>query len=464
MADTIDDEAAFSARGDSWFARAVANPWQSLLWMVVVGFCLGAASIILHVHSVNFDGYLVGDAYPGGLVEVPGAPHGGKEVGYLMAPNWGLFGVLVTPLLVFWGLQMIGAMDRVLEQAANNGMLRDEAFNEIPAAEVQAAWARHRKRNRVIFAVMFVLVLGYAFSDWWDVVAQPMLYPDVPPTPFSDQTMEYDWSVAAMFQHAPVGVWPLVIFTFVAYLFLAGFAPAFAFAVVISALHFVGFIASLGSRRRWRLAAMPGDDPKDTHCGFDCFAGFFNNLLLSMLCILVGLELMVLQNAYLRTDHASFVDFILSGASDLRKMPAPDWAGWFIEPLMIKAANPQAGLTYLLFPFVCIVAVGVTWVMLRSTAIKAREFSEQHLAAVAAKTGRSKKSITAALEHMKFWPVGWIGLNMLLTVMVVMFRALTSYRLLFPVFAIIVGLAVPKMWSIIQSGGLEPVRKWLFKR
>lgn len=438
---------------------AVENPPRCALWAFVGGFCLCLVAIYMGVGFVSFGGRLwTGhDALAGLAVQAPPGEAFGKEVGYLFAPNWSLFGVVVVPTLVWFGLVSLGATKTAIETATGAGMVRDGSFRALGADEVVAAWEKHQRENVAVFAVMFVLVMGFMLTDWWTVVGHPLLDPYGVKARLDDVSMEYDWSVSSLFAPPEAAKWPLLAFGFLAYVLLAGFMPAFAFAVVISSLHFVSFVygAPRWRKQPWRLAALPTQDPADRLLGFDCFAEFFNALLLAGLCVLVGLIFMVLQNAYLRdaTSH-DIIDFVVRDTGFVNQMLAfekkpAEIMAWLAEPAPFRANN-QAAFSVLLFPFVCVVAIGASWLLLRRAAMQARDFSLAHLEALARETGQTVEGARASLKRMKFWPVGWMQLNELLLLMLILMLCMVSYRLILAPVVWLVGVVLGQFWQTVK--------------
>lgn len=430
----------------------VAQRFRLTLWTILIGFAMILIAMMLKVSQVTFDGKLVNgfDVF----AHTPTAPGAHrvatKEVGFLFAFNWSLFSIVIAPAMVWFGLGLHRSVAITLENLAERGMLRDGDFGRLDAATVASLWRQHLTGNRLLFLFAFALVIGFNLYDWWSVVGDPILHPQAVHAALNDPEMEYDWTVACLFADGHVPAMPLFAFGLAAYVFLSGMATAFALAVAISALHFIAFLtAGKVSGVRIELAAMPRLDKNDVHFGFGLFSDFFNNLLLTAIFILFALWLMMTQNIYLRDmGHADFGSFLLDDVAYAGQIvtlkTTPEAAlRWLSRPSLSLIANPQTTLALLLFPFVCIIAIGSSWFLLRNAAFAARELSLRNAARLASELGARKAGIVEALQGaMVVWPVGWIRANELIVIMVTLFCSPVSYRL----------IVIPLAWMLLKGG------------
>ncbi len=86
--------------------------------------------------------------------------------------------------------------------------------------------------------------------------------------------------------------------------------------------------------------------------------------------------------------------------------------------------------------------MGSCWFLLRNAAMRARDFTLAHAAELARETRATKARIVEALNRpMAVWPVGWIRINELLAIMLVLFCSLLSYRL----------IVLPIVWMLAKG-------------
>ncbi len=117
----------------------------------IVGFCMIMGAAVLHVGSVSFDGKLVNgfDVF----AHTPAPPDGPrvpmKEVGYFLSLNWSLFGIILMPLIVWFGLDLMQSMRATLNMLSEPGMLRDGAFRRLSPAMVDRLWHAHLRHAAV---------------------------------------------------------------------------------------------------------------------------------------------------------------------------------------------------------------------------------------------------------------------------------------------------------------------------
>ncbi|MEN5147397.1 hypothetical protein [Brevundimonas diminuta] len=405
-----------------------------LVWAYVAlaMFLLVLASLPLGVWSTPFNGVLKDGAQVG--VE------GVKEVGYLFALNWSLYSVAVLPFMAVFAVRVWVAMPETIQALSAAGMIRDAAFARVPGEAVLERWRKVHRGCFLLFFIIFICVMLFVMTDWWGVVAEPILYPaTLTGVTLADPVREFDWSVASLYEGSTVSKYPLLAFSFVGYVLVAGIATAVAFATCLSGLFFVAFMCGVTANRRrgWTLAAMPAKE--DDRGGFRIFSPFFTAFICLSFTVAVGCLLMVIQNAYLRDPTSPNVfAFMFQDGGRLAHIVETsslttilqDAADWLFEPAMKVAANPQTGVGILVYAFTALAAVAVSWGLLRSTARVAQAFSLEHSPALAAELGVTNRVARGRLRDMELWPIGWMRLNQLVILVLAMALALLSYRLI----------------------------------
>ncbi|MBK1795319.1 hypothetical protein JHL21_12510 [Devosia sp. WQ 349] len=425
---------------DRSVGKVVESRSYILIWFIVIGTFLLACAFSLGVGWVQFDGRLVNGR---NVFDGAGNPVSAKEVGYFSAVNWSLFGVVIAPAIVYFGLCTVSAFDSTLYKLCANGILRDGNLDAVQYAHVRRLWEQHASKNRFLFFLIFAMVMTLMLSDWWSVVAVPLLDPAGVTALLSDPSMEYDWSVAALFSGTKVSLWPLLIFGFVGYVVLAGLVPAIVISVTICTIYYMHFVTNLsvqnadGSKSVVQFAAVHMKaDEADTRFGFSAFSEFFNYFLLMSLLILAGLWLMSVQNVYLRDESsADLYNFIIGEVRKYHELAnggsAQEFLYWFIRPAERFYYNSQVAFAFLLTPFVCIIAILGCWFVLRVKAQHARQYSLQHADRIAAEQGIDPDLFRFRLQRdMDVWPVGWITSRRLVTLMLLLFVSLVSYRII----------------------------------
>jgi hypothetical protein len=413
---------------------------------VVVGIGLTALSTFVGLDDVVFTGVLKDGQ------EVALAPGIKKQVGYFLALNWSVYGAVVLPFVVAFCLKMRGDMDVALRELAANGMVRDENFNKIGADALLARWKVDRRSYGWILLLVAAVAALFVAGDWWKVAASPLLhgFPAGAP-PLTARDYEYDWSLAALMAGEDVSMGVNLAFGILAYLLIAVLGTVLAFVAMIDAVFFVGFAFSLfrsgdaaGSDgaplpRTWRLTAMPAD-PDDRLCGFRAFSPVFSSMFCAAVAILLGLHLMIVQNAYLRAPASSDIGSYLADdwnaafgltAEAIKKVdPASLFTGLFIDGGGDFVVNVQSIVGALVMLFVIGICLCACWTLLLKSAESAKDWALEHRSALSGELGVSEDEIRGRLRAMKFWPMGWLSLTTAILIMIVLFGSVFYYRLL----------------------------------
>jgi hypothetical protein len=458
------------SRIDDWAdgrVRTISDHWLVVwTWLTLAMVLFTLLAWPIGVAWVTFDGTMAN-----GLPAVEAVPGDGgatvivgKQVGYFAALNWSLYGAVITPAMIVLIAQLWAAMPRTLDALSGAGMIRDKTFAPLAAEEVERRWRRVRTQTSAIFLIIFACVVAVAMADWVQVVRTPIVAPHtMAGIPLNHPSLEYDWSIASLYQGAAAQRDPLLAFGFVAYLLIPAVSTGLTFATLICILYFVAFICGrIGpTADRVELFAIPSDKG-DKMGGFGHFASLFSMFVGLCLLVGVGCLLMIIQNAYLR-DPASrtVVEFMaldlahltswmdntkLSGLASTETL----WS-WFFQPTRIVLENPQTTLGTLLLALTCIVSLGASWWFLGQAAKAARDRSLKNLPALARELHTTTSWLRGRLETMKFWPVGWLRINQLLVLLLCFALALISYRLLIASFILIAWLVGKAFWSAFTS-------------
>ena len=436
--------------------RVVAARPQITLWLLIIGFAMCAISLTANFGIITFTGNLTN-----GLNAFRGSPNGsvaGKQVGYVWALNWSLFSTFIAPAIAWFGIGALEALDRTLKTLCERGMLRDKEFKRLDFEVLQQKWESHLRKSRVMFVFVFLMVFYVIMSDWWNVVAGPILNSGGVSQTVADPVMEFDWSVASLYPGSHVNSLGLLIFGFVAYVIFAACVPALVIAATLCVVFFMLFLVSarLEDGSQVHFAAVPTDDGADHHFGFKVFSELFQNFLTMSLLILGGLWLMAVQNVYLRDmSHGDFYSMIVSEYGYLLDVIAKGEfkkiIPWFQEPAARFVYNPQVAFAGLLFPMICITSIIGCWLLLREKARQAKAFSKEpaHLKQLADEHGLTPRELKLQLDNkMDVWPVGWVSEQRLLSLMALLGMSMISYRVI--AFPIVIGGGIG-LWHLIIS-------------
>ncbi|MCS6625639.1 hypothetical protein N0B44_22250 [Roseibacterium beibuensis] len=426
---------------------------ERTIWVSLTFFSLGAllllASIFIHGADLRFTGEILNAGNPVS-VAVEGGGALNKNVSYAAAPNWGLYGILLLPLVIAFALRMRTERVVLLQNLATRGMIRDPDFRPIAANVILNRWNRDRRIHTVFLFVFAAVVILVAAWDWYGVVLGPTL-DGFPPggLRLSHPTYEFDWSIAHLmpgFQGSGAANLALGVF---AYLIIAGVGCAIAFVVMIDATLFILFACGLTQSgeamdadgvplpRRWTIVPAP-DREGDALCGFRLFSGFLSALLCASLAILAGLLLMVLQNSYLRDpgsdDIIQFVakDFeaVAAGFGSLVKDTGAGLNMIFNSDKNLVFSNPQTIYAVMLIAVVAALSLGVTWLVLRKSAEAGRDVALENASQLSRELGLPEATIAERLRAMTFWPLGWVSFSQAMTMVGFMIIALLSLRLM----------------------------------
>ena len=418
-------------------SQRLENIWSSLAdeaefiagILFVIGLILLGLSFFLDLHQVSFDGNLQ-------LIQVPAFLNAKeeavalmitKEVGYVFAPNWGLTGLILLPLAIMYILRAKAAIEPMIRDLIKNRMLVSRDLEPVEPEHIIERWRKESGRWTLIGTVVLVLIAVFVLvGDFIPVVARWLIWDAEVVKDFVigknltllDDTYEFDWSIAATFKDPVVGTTANLIFSFIAYLFIAIFGSAFLFAAFIYFISVSAFFSSSGLRKHG-LYLIPNLSSGDKRLGFEVLERFFDSLINACLLTATITVSMHLQNVYLRTpEHMNIGEMVFSQTFDeLRENLANIAVGAIFESLTstsevlkvdIGDLTLQTFTTAVALFLLSAIVFMCLWGWLRMSAIDGKKML---LAAGTLDEPQKKK-----LRQMKVWPVGWISLNFLIFV------------------------------------------------
>lgn len=455
-------------RLDEFFDRLSEQPVLAAVGTSGLSGLLIIISYFLNLDHVAFRGILkngvhiadFGANLPNGL---------SKDVGFLYALNWSAFGVIVLPIIVYASLQIRKSVPALLHALADRRMLRTANFEPVCATAAIDGWLRMRSTLRYVYAGIFVLMALLIGVDWWKVVAQPTLYPDVLRAVKMDHPQyEFDWSVCSVIDGCTLNRWVNLAFSLIVYIFMAFFGTSLGFIAMIGGAVSIFYASGLmpGRDSTWRLAAVP-DDPEDERLGFEVFAPIFSWLVGAALAISSGIYLMIVQNAYLRqaSDYndknvLAFVFKDITSAPTVENNQTGLWESilaWATKMVsFVSNTNIEFGLlAYMMVVSICVMT---STLVLRLVARDARKFSSVHVgrlkaeldnvAGLKAELTVSEDEIRRRLRSMQFWPLRWISLDILLGILFLFSFAIFSYRVIVLILAFLAIRYLAKLFNM----------------
>lgn len=389
-----------------------------------IGLFLLGASYFLDIHTVEFDGNLQKAKILSDTSGVPVA-FAAKEVGFVLAPNWGITGLIFLPLAVLTALRARAAIKPLLRNLVQKGMLVDREFRPVAEEMVVQKWEQESKRWAAIAMSMFLFSFCLVmFLDFIPVVADWLLStPEEVAVLASGMTLqhdtfEFDWSVAATFQSPVVDPIPNLVFGFFAYIVIAAFGSGF---LLASFIYFISLCAFFSPSKMERngLLLLPKVDSDDPRLGFESFEKFFDLLVQASIFTAIIAVAMHLQNVYLRSPiYTDIVQMVFGkNVNKIRDaITEPDLTA-LVQALTstsdalgipLKEMTLQSFASSLALFLICAIVFVCVWLWLRISAKDGQDML------------RNRDDISAEqkrrLNEMSIWPVGWISLNSLIIV------------------------------------------------
>jgi hypothetical protein len=432
---------------DNFLLQCSRNAIQASLITGAIGAALALASyFVVHVGLVTFHGQLA----DGRMV----TPYNvDKQVGYLAALNWSLFGTLFFPMIVAFSLRLRGTMEEGLHALADLKMARTPAMEPLTPQQFLDRWRLDRRRTLYTPFVIASIGMVAVVLSWWSSVADPVLHgiADDSLLNIKADSLEYDWSIACILRTGHhISCASEFAFGAIAFLLIPCVVTGLAFWTMVDAFLFVAFAcgktpsaAALDNDgeplpTNWTLVASASDGD-ERRCGFEAFEGFFSALLFNAFFILLSLFLIFTQNSFLRDpdsknilsflgdDFQSMVDTVVHPEkfSNLQN---------FVFSIThstkgINLENPKTIYGLLAFLFVVVICFTGILLLLRSAANKSRRTALLKKALLAEELGIEPAVVEQRLARMKYWPLGWMTLNTAVLILTFMCFSLFSFRL-----------------------------------
>lgn len=461
---------------DDYILAAAPHRQKLALAVFLCGLAMAVFSVFIGVGSIVFEGRICGwETRIGGWPETPGFH---KQVGYITAFNWFVFSTFILPAIVATGLQARLELQNIPRALAERGMLvlkephgREGAATLTPR-QIDAAWGKEREVWIAGAVTVFILVSLFLLRDFVQVVATPMLCPEsLRNVALTDNEIEFDWSVAAIFGHGEIGSIGFrvvnIIFSLLAYVLFAVIGVSIFYALFVMFVGFQIFIQKLQNFEGYVLILDLGSD--DKRHGFEIFEDFFTSLIQCTFLILVALSLMNLQNFYLRSaEFESIWQLIGADISSLYgealKIPTEDfretvwhilinWAGKDGRNILDNF-NTAGGIATALG--LATIVMAVTLNLLRVQARRARSDARRQLPLYEARYPElSGAEILKRINETTVWPIGWISWSYALAFMLVAAAGVISYRF------ILVAIGLGAGWVLLKAGLLLPAQKFV---
>ena len=405
---------------------------------MLLGVFLTAVSYALNLHNVKF----YGEFLEGALSAFSSDTIQYKQVGYAWAPNWALTGILLLPLVFFNLFLAIRAIETLLRDLVQSGMLRHRDFSVPDPNAVIQHW-RHQARPWAWVGLIVVILSAVfvTFFDFFPVVIEWLVDGDFrsdilrtlnEEALLAHPTHEFDWSVAATFNdqvNPVICTTANVIFASAAYLFIPIVGTSIVFGAFIFLFVFCAFFSE-NMRHDLDLVLVPDLSSEDPRCGFERFEGFFHNIILAAIGTGAMAVAMHLQNVFLRSlKHETIIDMVFGNAIDLVNEMVDNGFLSAIPKIVdyLTSMRDVVDMTDLIVSLqtyaaaIVLIILGVIvfsflWLWLRRTAV------DGHLLYMNKPdlSDRDKDK----LKQMKIWPVGWISLNRLLVIGAIIFLSM----------------------------------------
>lgn len=416
--------------------RAIEKFWESMVddaervtvYLVFFGIALLIASSALGVHDVIFTGTLIDGTT---ILGPNGETITAKQVGFAWAPNWALTGIILLPLAIYIALLARGEIEPLIRRLVEQRMLVTRDFEDADAEMVINEWRRESSRWTVLTTGFFLLAVTFVlFLDFIPVVASWLLAEPGEiaelvknePINLHHNEYEFDWSIAASFQNAPVDRWPNLIFSSVAYLTIGMIGPGFLLAIFIWFISICSFF-SARRMRRLGLRLIPNIKSKDQRLGFENFEPFFGRLAMASIFTATLALAMHLQNVFLRAPKIPDIFDMVFGDSvaAIQRLISDGEVYEFLKTFKSMSSvldippgtiTPQTYAAAVVFFLVIVIVFVFLWMWLRQLANKGAFLLSEG-------TDLTDEQLDI-LDEMVIWPVGWISINLLFSVVVLL--------------------------------------------
>lgn len=422
---------------------------------LVIGIALSAMSAMLGLADVSWNGNIAGTMIDGF------SPLDTKQVGFLYAPNWAFASIVLMPLAILNLLNARGGIEDLIKTLVRRKMListRGEVINE---TNLLVEWSKESTRwSFVCFLLFLFMAMFTMYVDFYDVVWQWNMSPSeqlraFAPLHLSHPRFEFDWSVASIFDGATGQRWAKVTFSLIAYILIPVCGAGFLLSGFVWFLCFCTFF-SRSSLRRKGMVLVPDTTSTDekNRVGFENFEEVFDHLVQAAIFTALLALVMHLQNVFLRSPtYATIIEMVFDGAI---KAASELVLNWSLMPILtylttiqtvldvpISGVNFQVFISALAMILLAAIVVGSIWMWLRRSAIDGKRYLiQQH------DLSEAKAEI---LRKMNIWPVGWISLNLLISIMFIVFMSMYVVNLVaLIIFIYLIHVVGGSLWSTIK--------------
>jgi len=396
-----------------------------------------------------------------GIGFVPWVPEGSatgigsKQVGYVMALNWSLAGIVLFPMA--WALisHVFGSLADIRREAVRAQMVVTTAFE--PIREDDEALDRlFRDVRRVTWTLVGVvtgLVALVSLTDFYNGVARVYLDGTIAssinrigsgaPVPLAHDFILRDWSIATFLTRADgvsVDGTANFVFSAIAYLTypMLGAGILFSYFLVLTGF---GMLLMPGAAGKYGLMLVPDVGSSDARRGFEAFSELFAHSVSIMALSFCCAYLMQLQNFYLRVEAPTLWAFL---APDVAGAWRSFSAGRIADGLDELIGNAFAGrtpysallgiATWFATAFMPLVLLGVAYLLLRASALRGRrrmlrEIERGGMGSLLKLTDLPEAEVKRRLANMRIWPLSWPPLNAMVLWYGLLMTGLVFYKL-----------------------------------
>lgn len=417
-----------------------------IIWSIVIGnFSVDFNGVINQIEIINIDGKEVEK------IEIKEIKENNKtkEVGYILAFNWGFTGAILIPLMILFFLNVRGNIEKTLSQLSSRKMLKKEDGKVVSIEEICELW---KNRSRIWITLSFFVFLIVVLFSMWDfikVVHTPFynienVIKHIPPNEYTIQNNvlsikidhkinEFDWSVGALFENTTLSIASNYWFSMCAYIWIAAIGGGIGFGAITYLIGFGTFIRAK-NLANINIYLVLDKNSKDKHKrgGFEVFEDYFTNLIALCTIILMILYLMNIQNIYLRDfNSGNIFQFIFSDIHDYIKIFNFDFNKMDekVDSLLTQILsglgkildNVQSSIAFIIASFIITFIYTFQFYTFHSSSQDAKQNTLKSL--------NNDTEIEKA-NNVTHWPLSWLSLRKLFFISIIMLASFIFFKLL----------------------------------
>jgi hypothetical protein len=244
-----------------------------------------------------------------GLGSITYSTHGiEKQVGFLWSPNWTITYVVLFPLYLCLFAVLTERREFTIGSLLQARIITGPNGEPVSEEQILARWKTVLQRISVPLWALLIAVVIQSSSEWVFYCLLPVLKGDL-----GKGTV--DWSTIAIIRSSDIHAWNAIIFSGIAYLYMA-FALFIYLAILVYAAAFAWFVNRIGDPAgEFRLVL------RDAELG-KRLSDIAINIYACVVLGLCAMFVMRLQAKYLQSDYAIVTDLWFS---DIRQFVA--WLG-----------------------------------------------------------------------------------------------------------------------------------------